>query len=78
MLAFGFLSETGPDGSLVWLLWWVLGFFLLMIVVGWLVSRGNESRLDVRNQVQDHPQVDVEEPVKAGIKSPKLKGKRRK
>jgi len=36
-----FLSEGGgPDTSLSWLLWVALGFFLLMVVVGWLTSRG--------------------------------------
>jgi hypothetical protein len=39
MLALILLSEAGPDTSLAWLLWVALGFFFLMVVVGWLVSK---------------------------------------
>ena len=37
MLSTGFLQETNPNTG-----WWVivlLGFFLLMVIIGWLVSR---------------------------------------
>lgn len=37
------LSEEGPNTSLSWLLWVTLGFFFVMVLVGWLVSR-NESK----------------------------------
>jgi hypothetical protein len=39
MLALMLLSEAGPDTSLVWILWVAMGFFFLMVVVGWAVSR---------------------------------------
>ncbi len=39
MYTIGFLSESGPDTSLSWLLWVALGFFAIMVLVGWLVSR---------------------------------------
>ncbi len=39
MLAIQLLSEAGPDMSLAWLLWVALGFFFLMVVVGWAVSK---------------------------------------
>ncbi len=39
MLAIRFLSEGGPDASLAWLLWIVLGVFFAIVVIGWLVSK---------------------------------------
>lgn len=38
MFAIILLSEEGPNTELGWLLWVALGFFLLMVVIGWLVS----------------------------------------
>lgn len=38
-----FLEEAGPNTELSWLLYVVLGFFLLMVIVGWLTSRGSEE-----------------------------------
>lgn len=43
MLAIQFLSEAGPDTSLAWLLGVALGFFFLMVLVGWAVSRNKEG-----------------------------------
>ena len=43
MFAIQFFSEAGPDTSLAWLLWVTLGFFFLMVVVGWAVSRNKEG-----------------------------------
>jgi len=42
MLALMLLSEEGPNTELAWLLWVALGFFLLMVVIGWLVSRNQK------------------------------------
>ena len=40
MQALMLLSEGGgPDTSLSWLLWVALGFFFLMVLVGWWTSR---------------------------------------
>jgi len=41
VLALLLLSEgtEGPDASLSWLLWIALGFFFLMVVIGWWTSR---------------------------------------
>lgn len=44
------LAEEGPNTSLSWLLWGGLGFFFLMVVVGWLVST-QKSR--GKSEVQD-------------------------
>ena len=42
MFALLLLSEEGPNTELAWLLWVALGFFALMVVVGWLVSRNQK------------------------------------
>jgi hypothetical protein len=48
------LSEGGgPDASLSWLLWIALGFFFIIVLVGWLTSRNKESQ----------PEAQVEAPV---------------
>ena len=39
MLVIRILSETTGYMDLTWLLWVALGFFVIMVVVGWLVSR---------------------------------------
>lgn len=38
MYAIQLLAEEGPNTELTWLLLVALGFFALMIVVGWLTS----------------------------------------
>ena len=44
MLAINFLAESAPHGpDLTWLLWVVLGVFLLIVVVGWLTSGKKED-----------------------------------
>jgi hypothetical protein len=45
--AFIMLSEEGPNTSLSWILWVTLGFFFLMVVVGWLVSRSSGNQTQV-------------------------------
>lgn len=39
MLFMNFLSEGIPNTELSWLLYVALGFFFLVVVTGWLVSR---------------------------------------
>ena len=43
MFAIQLFSEAGPDTSLAWLLWVALGFFFLMVVVGWAASRDKQA-----------------------------------
>ncbi len=74
MLALHVLSEAGPDGSLSWLLFWVLGIFLVIIIVGWLASQNKTSGPEAQHEAHEH----ADEPVKAEKKAPKLKLKRRK
>jgi len=50
MLAMYSLQEAGPNTDLAWLLFVVLGFFLLIVVIGWLVSRRNGEPVEVSNE----------------------------
>ncbi len=43
MLALVFLSEEAGGADLTWLLWLALGFFVLIVVIGYLVSRKGED-----------------------------------
>jgi UDP-N-acetylmuramyl pentapeptide phosphotransferase/UDP-N-acetylglucosamine-1-phosphate transferase len=54
VLTLHILSEAGPDGGLAWLLWWVLGFFFLMVVIGWLTSLNKGSKPDVQHEAHEH------------------------
>jgi len=42
MFLFHLVAQEGPNTELAWILWIGLGFFFLMIVVGWL-SRARED-----------------------------------
>lgn len=58
MLAMYSLQEAGPNTDLAWLLFIVLGFFLLMVVVGWLVSRRNGGQAAASNEAHvQHSEV---------------------
>ena len=39
MFTIGLFSESAPEVNVTWLLWVALGFFAVIVVVGWLVSR---------------------------------------
>jgi len=41
MFSMNLLDETGADSGSIWVPILVLGWFLLMTIVGWQVSRGN-------------------------------------
>jgi hypothetical protein len=47
MYALMLLEETGPNTELGWLLYLLLGFFLLMVIVGWWVSHRNGTAVEV-------------------------------
>jgi predicted flap endonuclease-1-like 5' DNA nuclease len=55
--ALSLLLQEGPNASLSWLLWVVLGFFLLMVVVGWLTSRNKGSRPVVQHEAHAQPEM---------------------
>ena len=51
MQALLLLSEGGgPDASLSWLLWIVLGIFLLIVLIGWWVSRNKGEQAEVQSE----------------------------
>lgn len=47
------ISEEGPNTELSWLLYVVLGFFLLMVIVGWLTSRRNDGQVEATDKADD-------------------------
>ena len=47
------LSEEGPNTELSWLLYATLGFFLLMVIVGWLTSHRNDEQAETTNEADD-------------------------
>jgi hypothetical protein len=57
MLAMKLLEETGPNTELSWLLYVVLGFFLLMVLVGWWVSSRKAEQVEVAHEAPSlHPE----------------------
>ena len=62
MNALSVLLQEGPNTSLSWLLWVVLGFFVLIVVVGWLVSRNRGSQPAVRQETHHETHVEPEMP----------------
>ncbi len=47
------ISEEGPNTDLSWLLFAALGFFLLIVIVGWLTSRRNDGQVEATNEADD-------------------------
>ncbi len=41
-------EEGGPNSNLSWLLWVVLGIFLLIVLIGWWVSRNKGEQAEVQ------------------------------
>ena len=48
-----FMSEEGPNTELTWLLFVALGFFFLMVIVGWLTSRRNDEQVETAHEADD-------------------------
>ncbi|MFZ5908438.1 MAG: helix-hairpin-helix domain-containing protein [Chloroflexota bacterium] len=57
------LSEgpQGPNTSLLWLLLIALGFFFLMVVVGWLASRNKGGRPEVQQEAHGHAEASADD-----------------
>lgn len=53
MLAMKLLEEAGPNTEMSWLLYALLGFFFLMVIVGWWVS----GRMGAQSEVVHEPAV---------------------
>ena len=48
-----FFAEEGPNTELSWLLYIALGFFFLMVIVGWLTSRRDDGQVEATNEADD-------------------------
>ena len=76
MLLMRFLEETGPNTELGWLLYLFLAFFLLMVIVGWWVSRRGGKQPDATPEMQNHHEgehtayTDVNAPVAEPVAQP--------
>jgi hypothetical protein len=57
------LSEEGPNTSLAWLLWVALGFFVLMVLIGWWTSRnkGNQVAAPVEAHAVPMPEKSADD-----------------
>ena len=55
MQALLLLSEggEGPDASLTWLLWVVLAIFLVLVLVGWWVSRKKGDQVEAQVEAKE-------------------------
>jgi predicted flap endonuclease-1-like 5' DNA nuclease len=51
------LQEEGPDASLSWLLWVVLGLFLLIVLIGWWVSRNKAGQPVAQHETHVEPEA---------------------
>ena len=47
-------EEAGPNMELAWLLYAALGFFFLMVIVGWLTSRRKGSEPEAGLEAHGH------------------------
>ncbi len=54
MLAIGLLEGTSGGSDITWLLWVALGFFTLMVVVGWLASRKQKPEVEPDSEKHEH------------------------
>jgi LPXTG-motif cell wall-anchored protein len=54
MLAVGLLEGTSGGSDVTWLLWVALGFFALMVVVGWLSSRRKKPEEPEHSEKESH------------------------
>ena len=78
MFTIAMFSESGPDISLVWLLYAVFGIFFLVVVVGWLTSHQKGSQVEAGHEAQKSAKKETDAPVKAEEIDPKvIKGNRK-
>ena len=59
MYAIGLFSEHVPEINVTWLLWVALGFFAVMVVVGWLVSRKQNPELEAAHVSHERHEVET-------------------
>ena len=67
MFAIVLFEEAGPNTELGWLLYVFLGFFLLMVIIGWLVSRPKavQPHVSPATHGQHEEKIAAVEPVSA-------------
>ncbi len=46
--------ETASTPSILWILWVALGFFALIVIIGWLVSRNEKPEQEKPPEKHDH------------------------
>lgn len=61
MLAMKLLEEAGPSRELGWLLALFLGFFLLMVIVGWWSSSREGGQAEPAHELASHSQHTAQE-----------------
>lgn len=59
MYALNMLYQEGPNASLSWLLWVALGFFVLMVFIGWWVSRNKGEQTEGPVEAHTPPMVET-------------------
>jgi hypothetical protein len=62
MFAIKLLEEAGPNTELSWLLFLLLGFFFLMVIVGWWVSSRKGQQVDAPQEAMSHQHEEKSEP----------------
>lgn len=55
MYALNLILQEGPNTSLSWLLWVALGFFVLMVLIGWWTSRNKGEQVEVQAEAHAAP-----------------------
>jgi hypothetical protein len=60
MFTLSLLSEGGesPDTTLLWMLIVALAFFVLMVIIGWWVSRNKKPEAEVQHEAHGHHEAD--------------------
>jgi nucleotidyltransferase/DNA polymerase involved in DNA repair len=67
------LAEEGPNTELAWLLYVTLGFFFLMVVIGWWTSRRKDEQAEVTRGAHVHTiQIEVDDLVSLEGIGPKV------
>jgi len=51
------LQEEGPNTSLSWLLWVVLGLFMVIVLIGWWVSRNRAGQPAAQQDAHEKPDM---------------------
>jgi len=70
MFAMRLLSEGGeiPNTSLQGVLFGLLGFFLLMVIVGWLTSNRNQDQAEVTHEASNLSEKEAGEKMLSELK----------